>query len=85
MAKNIFYFHSINVIGGVESFFYYLAKKYHEKDIAIYYSVGDLEQIRRLRRYVPVFHWHGGQRIQCEKAFFNYATGDVIDYVDADV
>jgi hypothetical protein len=84
MAKNIFYFHSINVIGGVESFFYYLAKKYHEKDIAIYYSVGDLEQIRRLRRYVPVFHWHGGQRIQCEKTFFNYATGDIIDYVDAD-
>lgn len=84
MAKNIFYFHSINVIGGVESFFYYLAKKYHEKDIAIWYSVGDPEQIRRLRRYVPVFHWHGGQRVQCEKAFFNYATGDFIDYVDAD-
>ena len=26
--KNIFYFYNINSIGGVESMFYYLAKKY---------------------------------------------------------
>ena len=85
MAKNIFYFHSINVIGGVESFFYYLAKKYSDSnDIAVYYSVGDIEQIRRLRRFVPVFHWHGGQRIQCEKAFINYEAQDFIDHVDAE-
>ena len=85
MAKNIFYFHSINVIGGVESFFYYLAKKYSDtNDIAVYYSVGDIEQIRRLRRFVPVFHWHGGERIQCEKAFFNYNVEGFIEYVDAE-
>ena len=85
MAKNIFYFRSINVIGGVESFFYYLAKKYSDtNDIAVYYSVGDNEQIRRLRRFVPVYHWHGGQRISCEKAFFNYEAQDIIDHVDAE-
>lgn len=29
MIKNIFYFSHINVIGGVENFFYELAKKYN--------------------------------------------------------
>ena len=29
--KNIFYFYNINEIGGIESWFYYLAKKYNAK------------------------------------------------------
>ena len=36
--KNIFYFYNINSIGGVESMFYYLAKKYCDKDIIILYT-----------------------------------------------
>ena len=79
--KNIFYFSQLNVIGGVETFFYYLARKYHDHDIAIFYKEGDDEQIQRLRQYVRVIKFNG-QKIECERAFFNY-TIDIIDYVDA--
>lgn len=80
--KNIFYFAGLNSIGGVETFFYYLARKYRDWDIAIFYKEGDEEQIKRLRKYVRVIQFKG-QRIQCERAFFNYNI-DIIDYVDAD-
>ena len=40
--KNIFYFYNINSIGGVESMFYYLAKKYCDKDIV---PTGNLKDV----------------------------------------
>lgn len=80
--KNIFYFNYINDIGGVESFFYYLSKKYcKDSDITIYYKSGNFEQIRRLSKYVPVIKYSGGI-IECDKAFFNYSI-DIIDSVKA--
>ena len=30
MIKNVFYFHHLNVIGGVENMFYELGKKYKD-------------------------------------------------------
>jgi len=80
--KNIFYFYNINAIGGIESWFYYLAKKYKDNDITIYYQVGDEAQIRRLKQYVRVRRYTG-QKIQCEKAFFCFNV-DIIDNVEAD-
>ena len=80
--KNIFYFSHLNSIGGVETFFYYLAKKYHDWDIAIFYRDGDEEQIKRLRKYVRVIQFKN-QTIYCERAFFNYNI-DIIDNVVAD-
>lgn len=79
---NMFYFSLINSIGGVESFFWYLAQKYEDKDIVIYYKKGSEDQINRLRKYVDVRKF-SGERIKCKKAFMNYNT-DIIDYVDAD-
>ena len=79
--KNIFYFWHINKIGGIESFFYYLSKKYKDWDITIYYKEGDPEQIRRLKKYVRVKQYNG-QKIVCDKAFFNY-TIDIINNVEA--
>ena len=35
---NVFYFKSINKIGGTEQFLYEIAKKYHEYDITVYYD-----------------------------------------------
>lgn len=81
MSKNIFYFYMINSIGGIESFFYNIAKKYQDWDIVIYYSKGDAKQINRLRQYVKCKQWNG-EKIQCEKAFFNFNL-NIIDYVDA--
>ena len=79
--KNIFYFKHINIIGGVETFFYYLAKKYQNHDIVIYYKTGDDAQIKRLKKFVRVKQYRG-EHIKCEKAFFNYNL-DIIDNVEA--
>lgn len=80
--KNIFYFSAINSIGGIESFFYYLAKKYKDWDITIYYRTGDKKQIQRLSKYVRVVRWDGQTRVRCDKAFYNY-TIDMLPFVDA--
>lgn len=79
--KNIFYFHDINSIGGVETFFYYLARNYCDRDITVFYKTGNIDQILRLGKYVRVKKY-SGEKIFCEKAFFNYHT-DIIDDVDA--
>lgn len=79
--KNIFYFRYINSIGGIETFFYYLAKKYQDWDITIYYLDGDINQINRLKKYVRVKQYNGEQ-IECDKAFFNFNL-DIIENVKA--
>lgn len=78
---NIFYFRSLNVIGGVESFLYYLSKKYSDKDFIIYYQTGDFEQIKRISEYVRIKKYNG-EKIKCDKAFFNYYH-DIIPNVTA--
>lgn len=78
---NIFYFDNINEIGGVESFFYYLAKTNKDKDITIYYNTANDKQLKRLKEYVRVKKYKG-EIIECEKAYFNYNT-KIIDNVKA--
>ena len=72
MIKNVFYFHHLNVIGGVENMFYELGKKYKDWDIVVYYGSGDKNQIARLKQFVDVRKYETGQIIECEKVFFNY-------------
>ena len=79
--NNIFYFYYINQIGGIETFFYYLAKTHKDWDITIYYRSGDINQIKRLKQYVRCVQYKG-QHIVCDKAFFNFNT-DIIDNVEA--
>lgn len=80
--KNIMFFSHINSIGGVESFYYYLVKKYKSRDITIYYKKGDPQQIKRLSKYVRVRRFTD-EHIKCERAFFNYSA-TIIDNVEAD-
>lgn len=80
--KNVFYFHSINSIGGVETFFYNLARKYESRDITIFYQIGDEKQVSRLARYVRVRKYKG-EEIYCKKFFVNYNV-DIIDHVHAE-
>lgn len=82
MTKNVFYFHHLNVIGGVENMFYELAKKYQNWDITIYYGSGNIEQVNRLKKYVQVRKYQTGEIIECEKVFFNYQA-PIIDKVKA--
>lgn len=78
---DIFYQHNVLRIGGVETFIYELARKYKDRDLTVYYSYGDADQLRRLSRYVRVVKYDG-QRIQCDRAFFNYNLS-IIDNVEA--
>jgi len=77
----IFYFYHLNVIGGIETFFWQLVRKYHDRDIVIYYQTGSIEQANRLREYVNVEQYHG-QIIHCQQAFFNFNL-DIINNVKA--
>lgn len=80
--NNVFYFKNINAIGGVEAMFHYLAKKYQDYDITIFYKTGDLQQIKRLQKYCFCKQYNG-EKIKCKKAFFNYSK-DIIDNIQAD-
>ena len=67
--KCVFYFKSINSIGGVETFFYNLAKKY---DFEIYYKEANPDQKKRLSQYVECRKYK--EPIKCDKFFccYNY-------------
>lgn len=81
-AVNVFYLHNFNVIGGVETFIYEIAKKYHKYDITVIYQDGDIKQVRRLEKLVRVHKWRKGY-IKCKKIFCNYEC-DILDWVDAE-
>ena len=66
--KIVFYMHKLSAIGGVESFFYYLSKKY--KNFMVYYSEGNVEQVKRLAKLVEVRKYN--KPIKCDIFFSNY-------------
>ena len=84
MYVNVFYFKNINSIGGIETFFWQLGKKYGKDfDITIFYRVGDVNQIRRLSQYVRVKKFRDGQKIRCKRVFLCFNL-DIIDSIEAD-
>ena len=84
MIANAFFFHTINNIGGVETFFHELCKKYASKyEIVVYYVKADKEQLQRLRRYIKVIKYTG-QEIYCKHAFFNYNLDPFLSHVHAE-
>lgn len=80
--KNIFYFRKICKIGGTEQFLYEIAKKYKDWDITIFYDWADPSQLKRLREFVRCKQRIKGEKVICDKAFFNFNT-DMIDDVEA--
>lgn len=81
--SNLFYFNTLNYIGGVESWLYYIARLYKDYDITILYRKGAPEQLRRLSRLVRCIKWDGKQQFECERLFVNY-NPEVLDFVTAD-
>lgn len=82
ISNNVFYMHRLNVIGGTESFLYYIARKFKDKDVLIVYDLGDITQVNRMREYAPCIKFEG-QRIICKRVFFNYGYS-IIDSVNAE-
>lgn len=81
---NVFYFHTLNSIGGIETFFWQLGKKYGKDfDITIFYRKGDPEQVRRLSEFVRVKKYRGESIIRCKRAFVCFNT-DILDNIEAD-
>lgn len=80
--KNAFCFSMLNPVGGAETYLYYMAKKYKDWDICIYYQEGSEEQIARLKQYFKVQRWMG-EEIYCEKMFYNYDPWGFIEHVHA--
>ena len=84
MNTNLFYFHTLNSIGGIETFFWNLAKKYgKEYDITILYRNGDTKQVKRLSEYVRVRRYRDGEKVRCKRAFCAFNT-DILDFIEAD-
>lgn len=77
---NVFYFKDINSIGGVESFFYYLAKTYN--NMVVYYKTGNEQQIARLSKLIEV-HKYNGETIKCKRFFCCY-NPDIINNIEAE-
>ena len=79
--RNVIYYENIEHLGGVSTYEYELALKYHNsKDMTLYYKYGDVEQLRRLRRYIKVVKWNG-EDVECDSFFTNYAFEDFIPHV----
>lgn len=76
---NIIYISYISKLGGVESFAYYMAKKYRELDICVLCKSIDINQLERLREFCPVYVHHG-EDIYCQTMIINYDTS-ILDYV----
>lgn len=84
MNTNLFYFNTLNSIGGIETFFYHMGKKYgKDYDITILYRKGDPAQVKRLSQFVRVKKYHDGERVRCKRAFCAFNT-DILDFIDAD-
>ncbi len=81
MYTNIFYISHFNVIGGIETYIYELAKKYHKYDITVMYSAGDSKQIARLRKYVKVIKVPK-DIVKCKRLFIMYKCD--LDKFEAD-
>lgn len=80
--SNIFYFKKICKIGGTEQFLYEIAKKYKDWDITVFFDEADTFQLRRLKKYVRCKKRKKGEKITCNRAFFNFNI-DAIDDIES--
>lgn len=81
-SDNVIYISNISRLGGVESFAYYMVKKYQDLDICVVCKSGDAKQLDRIREYCPAYIHHGEQ-IECKTIIINYDTS-ILDYVKCD-
>lgn len=92
---NVFYVPHFNIIGGIETYCYELAKKYKDKDITFVYSntTSDVNQLNRIRKYARVIYqpFNSKDKIKCKRLFVMYRSkidlfepDEVIQIIHAD-
>lgn len=74
----VIYHTYIAKIGGIETWLYYIAKKYNVGQITVLYSQADEEQLARLRPYINLIQYTG-QKIKCNKIIFTMTISVVPD------
>ena len=72
-CTNIIWIGVISKLGGVESFAYYMAKKYKDLDIMVLCKSGHINQLDRIRKYCPADEWHG-EKVYCKEMIINCDT-----------
>lgn len=81
---NLFYFHTLNSIGGIETFFYQLGLKYGKDfDITVFFRNGNPAQVKRLSQVVRVRKYRDGRILRANRAFLCFNT-DIVDNIEAD-
>lgn len=72
MYDTILFYGHVCRIGGVETFFYEMARKYADRDLTLLYKSGDPEQLRRVAEYIRVKRWDG-KPVSCRQMIFGYS------------
>ena len=81
--KNVIYFPSFNIIGGVETFCYEMALKYgKDYDITVLYRWGDPQQMEHISKVARTICFKDGDRVECDVFIFGWGW-DILDSVDA--
>ena len=65
----VIYAKNLNMIGGIESWTYYVCKKYNIGQIVVLYESADFQQLNRLENVVETIRYTG-QKINCNKIIF---------------
>lgn len=77
---NVLLCNGIGQIGGIETFFYELGRKYGKYDITLVYNYADNEQLKRIGKYIRCKRLT--EKIKCKKCFLMYSVS--IDMVEAE-
>lgn len=82
---NVFFVHCIQALGGVETYLWEIAKKYHTYDVVIAYQEADGRQLDRLRKLVKCIRVTEGKPIKAKRCFhayeFNYNLVEADEYI----
>ena len=67
---NVFMVHTIQALGGVETYLWEIAKKYKAYDVVIVYKEADAKQLDRLKKLVRCIRLN--KPIKCKRCFQAY-------------
>lgn len=81
--KNVIYFPSFNIIGGVETYCYEMAVKYgKDYDITILYRNGDPQQMARIAKVARTIRVNMDDKVVCDVFIFGWGW-DFLERVEA--
>ena len=81
--KNVIYFPSFNIVGGVETFCYEMALKYgKDYDLTVLYQNGDPKQMAKIAKVCRTLRVTRADKIECDVFIFGWGW-DILENVTA--